>query len=128
MRFIIIGAGKIARGFIGHLLYLSGLDFIFIEKSAALTALINERGQYTVNVLGAPEKNTVVTGAKAICLDDTEAAADAVASAEELARMRKEEGVDAVLKNVCKLDPESSLALLVKEKIVLLCKKGWIKE
>ena len=69
MRCVIFGAGKIARGFIGHLLYLSDIPFTFVEKADALADLINERGEYTVNILGAPEKNCVVKGAKALKFD-----------------------------------------------------------
>ena len=74
MKCVILGAGKIARGFIGHLLYLSEIPFIFIEKSDALTELLNRRGQYTVNILGNSGKNCVVKGAKAVCLQDEEQA------------------------------------------------------
>ena len=81
MKCAIIGAGKIARGFIGHLLYLSGVPFTFIEKAEPLVDLINARGQYTVNILGNPDANCLVQGAKAVRLDDTDAAADVVAGA-----------------------------------------------
>ena len=77
-----MGAGKIARGFIGHLHYLSGIPFVFVEKAEPLVRLINERGEYTVNILGNPQKNCVVKGASAIALDDAEAAAEAVAQAD----------------------------------------------
>ena len=73
MKCMIFGAGKIARGFIGHLLYLSGIEFVFVEKADALVQLINERGAYTVNILGDAEKNAYVTGAKAIAFSDEEA-------------------------------------------------------
>ena len=66
MSCVIFGAGKIARGFIGHLLYLSAIPFTFVEKAQGLVDLINERGQYTVNILGNSEKNCVVKNAKAI--------------------------------------------------------------
>ncbi|MBR6727239.1 MAG: mannitol-1-phosphate 5-dehydrogenase [Clostridia bacterium] len=82
MRCVIFGAGKIARGFIGHLLYLSDIPFIFVEKADALADLINERGQYTVNILGAPEKNCVVKGAKALKFDQKEEIATAIAEAD----------------------------------------------
>ena len=59
MKCVILGAGKIARGFIGHLLYLSEIPFTFVEKAQGLVDLINERGQYTVNILGNSEKNCV---------------------------------------------------------------------
>lgn len=44
----------------------------------------------------------------------------------ELERMRKEEGVDAVLKKVCQLEPDGALGMLVKEKIEWLKERGWI--
>ena len=78
MSCVIFGAGKIARGFIGHLLFLSGIDFTFVEKVDALADLINERGQYTVNILGDCSKNTVVTGAKALKFSEGEKITDAI--------------------------------------------------
>lgn len=82
MKCVILGAGKIARGFVGHLLYLSNIPFTFVEKFDGLVDLINERGQYTVNILGNPEKNCVVTGAKAIYFSDIDAVSDAIADAD----------------------------------------------
>lgn len=82
MSCVIFGAGKIARGFIGHLLYLSKIDFTFIEYTEGLVDLINERGSYTVNMLGNSEKNCVVTGAKALKLSDTKVVTEAIADAE----------------------------------------------
>ncbi len=82
MSCVIFGAGKIARGFIGHLLYLSGIDFVFVEKSDALADMINERGEYTVNILGAPEKNCVVKGARALKFSDEEKITEAIANAD----------------------------------------------
>ena len=41
MSCVIFGAGKIARGFIGHLLYLSGIPFTFIEREKPLADLLN---------------------------------------------------------------------------------------
>lgn len=82
MSCVIFGAGKIARGFVGHLLYLSHIDFCFVEKVDALANLINERGQYLVNILGAQDKNTVVTGAKAYKFSQTDEIAKAIADAD----------------------------------------------
>ena len=82
MRCVIFGAGKIARGFIGHLLYLADIPFTFVEKADALADLINQRGAYTVNVLGAPEKNCVVKGVRALKFDQKEEIAKAIAEAD----------------------------------------------
>jgi len=82
MRCVIFGAGKIARGFIGHLHYLAGIEFVFVEKADALADMLNERGQYTVNILGAPEKNCVVKGARALKFSQAEEITEAVAAAD----------------------------------------------
>ena len=79
---VVFGAGKIARGFIGHLLYLSGIPFIFIERSESLVGLINEWGKYTVNILGHSEKNCEVQGAHAFRFAQEEEIIQAIADAD----------------------------------------------
>ena len=82
MSCVIFGAGKIARGFIAHLLSLSDIDFVFVEKADALADLINEREQYTINILGAPEKNYVVKNAKALKFSQEKEITEAIAEAD----------------------------------------------
>ena len=48
--------------------------------------------------------------------------------AEELVRMRKEEGIDYIIEHVCEQDPNGELGMLIKEKIELLKEWGWIHE
>ncbi|MDD2355416.1 MAG: hypothetical protein PHX95_08420 [Lachnospiraceae bacterium] len=82
MSCVIFGAGKIARGFIGHLLYLSNIDFVFVEKSDILANLINERKEYTVNILGTPEKNCIVKNVKCLKYEECDKITDAIAGAD----------------------------------------------
>lgn len=82
MSCVIFGAGKIARGFIAHLLSLSDIDFVFVEKADVLADLINEREQYTINILGAPEKNYVVKNAKALKFSQEKEITEAIAEAD----------------------------------------------
>lgn len=82
MSCVILGAGKIARGFIGHLLYLSNIPFTFVERAETLVNLINERGKYTVNILGHSEKNCVVTGVRALNFGEEEKVSEAIADAD----------------------------------------------
>ena len=74
MSCVILGAGKIARGFIGHLLYLSNIPFLFIEKNEKLVSLINKNGKYHVHVLGNDDACCTVTGVNAISFSDQMAA------------------------------------------------------
>lgn len=69
---VIFGAGKIARGFLGQLVFRSGLSFAFVEQSQALVALMREKKGYQVRVLGAPEKDDYITGFDCCALGDRE--------------------------------------------------------
>lgn len=82
MSCVIFGAGKIARGFIGHLLYLSNIEFTFVEKADALADLINKRGEYTINILGNTEKNCVIKNAKALKFSEENLISEAIASSD----------------------------------------------
>lgn len=82
MSCVIFGAGKIARGFVGHLLYLSKISFVFVEKADGLVDLINSRKKYTVNILGNSDKNTVVTGARALKFSQRDEIIDEIAKAD----------------------------------------------
>jgi mannitol-1-phosphate 5-dehydrogenase len=58
---VVFGAGKIARGFLGHILFRSGYRLVFVEVNPQLRDTLNRRGHYTVHILGAPELDSVVT-------------------------------------------------------------------
>lgn len=78
---VIFGAGKIARGFIAHLLTLSGYQITFVEKNPALVDLLRQRGKYDVNIMGAPEKNITIQDFRVFQANEVEAIAEAVANA-----------------------------------------------
>lgn len=82
MSCVIFGAGKIARGFVGNLLYLSNIDFVFVEKVDSLCDLINERKEYLVNVLGDNSKNTVVKNVSALKFSQRDEIAEAISKAD----------------------------------------------
>ena len=57
---IVFGAGKIARGYIGHLVALSQIPLCFVDVNAELVQRLNARGRYTVHILGRPDKTMQV--------------------------------------------------------------------
>ena len=78
---VIFGAGKIARGFIAHLLVLSGFEITFVEKSCELVALLRQRKRYKVHIMGAPEKSIGIMGFEVVSSEDAQSVAEEVAGA-----------------------------------------------
>lgn len=77
-RVLIFGAGKIGRGFIGHLFHRSGYELTFIDPVAGVVNQLNRTGKYPLYVLGAPEKNETVPIARAILSSSTDEAEQAI--------------------------------------------------
>ena len=44
----VIGAGKIGRGFLGHICYRAGYAPTFVDSNAELVALLSARGRYAI--------------------------------------------------------------------------------
>jgi mannitol-1-phosphate 5-dehydrogenase len=78
---VIFGAGKIARGFIAHLLTISDFRITFVERSAQLVALLRERQKYGVHVMGAPEKDIVIEGFETLSSEESKCVVERVAAA-----------------------------------------------
>lgn len=69
---IIFGAGKIARGFIAHLLYLSNFEIVFVDVDEDLVNILNNKKKYTIHVMGNEKKNIEIDHFKAFHLSDTD--------------------------------------------------------
>lgn len=67
---LIIGAGKIGRGFLGQLLYLNGWDLIFTDYSQEIIDALNSKNEYTVHILGNDTKNTTIKDYTAFNIED----------------------------------------------------------
>jgi mannitol-1-phosphate 5-dehydrogenase len=79
---VIVGAGKVGRGFIAHLLALAGARVAFVEWSQDLVAEMARRGRYHVFIAGDPMKEDVVQGYRIVAASDAEQVADLVAAAD----------------------------------------------
>jgi mannitol-1-phosphate 5-dehydrogenase len=55
---LIIGAGKIGRGFIAHLFYKSGYKLWFLDASGPLVTLLNKEKRYRIDIAGQGEDLT----------------------------------------------------------------------
>lgn len=52
MKAIVLGAGRIGRGFVSSLLLKNGVDIHYFDVSNEMVDLLNEQGHYTIHVLG----------------------------------------------------------------------------
>ncbi len=76
---VIVGAGKIGRGFLAHLIYESGHPFTFIEHYDEIVQQLQVRRRYRVEIVGNPDRSATITdfdivgwrdeGAAQACLD-----------------------------------------------------------
>jgi mannitol-1-phosphate 5-dehydrogenase len=58
----IIGAGRTGRGFIGRLLYESGVSFHYVESQASLVERLRQKNSYTVEFFGNTRKPVNIEG------------------------------------------------------------------
>jgi mannitol-1-phosphate 5-dehydrogenase len=66
----IFGAGRISRGFLAHLISISGKEFFFIEKDADLVAMLESRKEYTIHIMGHSDKDYFVKNFKSYTADN----------------------------------------------------------
>jgi mannitol-1-phosphate 5-dehydrogenase len=67
---VIIGAGRIGRGFVTELLLKNGYEVVFFEASDEMIEKLNSAGSYTIHVLGHEELDTKVENVRAFSIND----------------------------------------------------------
>lgn len=72
MKAIILGAGRIGRGFVSQILHLNDIELVFFDNSSEMVELMNEKKEYTVHVMGYPEENTTISNVHAYLVSDTD--------------------------------------------------------
>lgn len=70
MKAIILGAGRIGRGFVTQLLTLNHVDITYFDASDAMVDQMNQVGHYTIHVLGHPDLDLDVEQVKAYPISD----------------------------------------------------------
>ena len=83
-RAVQFGAGNIGRGFMGQLLWESGFEITFVEADKQLVTLLNDRGNYPLQLLDAYSKKqhtVVIDGFVAIATDQQDKIVTAIAQA-----------------------------------------------
>ncbi|MEF9973430.1 MAG: mannitol-1-phosphate 5-dehydrogenase [Clostridia bacterium] len=78
MKAIVFGAGKIARGFIGQLLYRSGYEIVFVESNVQYAKALDAAGRYYVNVMGNERESEWIEDHRTYNFQNIEEVADAL--------------------------------------------------
>jgi mannitol-1-phosphate 5-dehydrogenase len=78
---LIFGAGKVGRGFLGHLLARSGYQLWFVDRDPTLVARLQAAGRFPVLVMEPSPRPVMVEGVRALHAVDTEAVAERFAQA-----------------------------------------------
>ena len=70
MKAVILGAGRIGRGFVTQLLTLNNVDITYFDASDAMVEQMNQIGHYTIHVLGHSDLDLEVDHVKAYSTSD----------------------------------------------------------
>jgi mannitol-1-phosphate 5-dehydrogenase len=81
MKAVHFGAGNIGRGFIGLLLSRSGYNVCFVDINDKVVSLLQQRGEYTVELANEARETTIVEGVSAIHSKYADKVAQSIASA-----------------------------------------------
>ena len=73
MKAMILGAGRIGRGFVSELLHANQVEITYFDASSVMVDKLNEKKEYTIHVLGAEELNTHMEGVQAHLFYDIDA-------------------------------------------------------
>jgi len=65
---LVFGGGKIARGFIGQILFLNGYNIEFADINTHLVDLLNTSDKYQVHIMGNEKRNSLITNFSAISI------------------------------------------------------------
>ena len=80
--FLQFGAGNIGRSLCANIFSSTGYDIVFIDVSPTLVKTLNERGSYTINVIGDISTSRIIGPVRAVLADDTQSVETLVKTAD----------------------------------------------
>ena len=109
-KLVLFGAGKIGRSFIGQLFSRSGYEVVFVEKDRILVDALNRYRSYRVVICDTNPETIQVEKVRGITVDDVDAIAAEIASADILAVSIGKNGLPHIV-------PVLAQGLLLREKL-----------
>lgn len=79
---VIFGAGKMACGLLGQMLFCSGFKITFVARRQALIDTLNKRKGYTLYIVGKGVERLAISNCSAIPVQDEQGVIEAVASSD----------------------------------------------
>lgn len=85
MRAVQFGAGNIGRGFLGQLYFESGYDTTFVDVVEPVVKALNEKGCYTVRIVGDQHRDVLVQNVCAVLSSNDEMVRQTIGEADIMA-------------------------------------------
>jgi len=79
---VVFGAGKMACGLIGELLYESGFQLLFVVRRQEVADALNRKNGYYVGIAGETDHWIRIRHCQSVLIDNTQAVVEAVAKAD----------------------------------------------
>ena len=124
MKAVIFGAGKIARGFLGQLLFRGGYELNFVECNASYARLLDRAGRYWVNVMGNPAESEWINGYRCFDYDRVEEIADALVDADVVFTSVVGSNLPELGKFIAKLLSIRDYTCITKQRTIICC-ENW---
>lgn len=70
LRCVVIGAGRLAGGFVAPVLRAAGWEVVLVSRNRAVVASANEGGGIWLRIVGHQGRERWIDGVSAVCLDD----------------------------------------------------------
>lgn len=126
MNALIIGAGRIGRGFVTELLVKNKVNLTYFDYDQNLVREMNDRGSYTIHVLGNEAKNTVVCDYKAHSIADEAAFCRAWEAADFIFTAVGGKNLQTVAECIGKAFRNADSEAVRQEKNIVTC-ENWIE-
>lgn len=101
-KIVIFGAGKIGRAFIGQLFGRAGYEVVFVDVDPGVISLLNEKGQYRVEIMDQACETLWVEGVRGVLAGDSKGIGEEICQSDLVAVCVGQRGMPAVARTLSK--------------------------
>ena len=125
MKAVILGAGRIGRGFVTELLVKNQVSVTFFDASDDMVAALSRQGEYTIHVLGHEDLNTKITDVAIYSIQDTKQLAEKWAEADYIFTAVGGKNMPAIGANLAEAFTQIVAAGKIRTSNIVTC-ENWV--